>query len=132
MTANHKIRAKRRFEELQAKGDQISFADVLANSQGKYDAIHIVSHGNQGELKLGSGSLNTESLAGEYADELAVIGESLCSSRTNIWNSRSSGIKLLIGLGINLLDWLNWDFTDRTDAPEHGTLWAGSNYKTVS
>jgi cytidylate kinase len=31
MTANHKIRAKRRFEELKAKGDAISYEEVLAN-----------------------------------------------------------------------------------------------------
>jgi cytidylate kinase len=31
MTANHTVRAKRRFDELQAKGDAISYEEILAN-----------------------------------------------------------------------------------------------------
>ena len=41
------------------------------------EAIHIVSHGDQGELLLGTGRLTLESMNGEYADELAVIGNAL-------------------------------------------------------
>ena len=41
------------------------------------DAIHILSHGNQGELLLGTGRLNAQTMQGEYADELATIRDAL-------------------------------------------------------
>ena len=36
-------------------------------------AIHIVSHGEAGELRLGTGTLSTRNISGSYADELATI-----------------------------------------------------------
>ena len=49
---------------------------ILAESEGQYDAIHIISHGNEGEVRLGSSSLTADNLA-EYADELAGWADAL-------------------------------------------------------
>ncbi|MGH8625020.1 MAG: DUF4347 domain-containing protein, partial [Gammaproteobacteria bacterium] len=51
-------------------------AEVLAGRSG-IDAIHIVSHGSQAELELGTARLTPDSMSGEYADELAAIGQAL-------------------------------------------------------
>lgn len=48
-------------------------AEALAGRTG-IDAIHIISHGAQAELMLGTAHLTIESMNGAYADELAVIG----------------------------------------------------------
>ena len=53
-------------------------ARYLAQSQSQsIDASHIISHGDQGELRLGTGVLNLASMQGEYADELAIINQAL-------------------------------------------------------
>ncbi|MFQ6023537.1 MAG: DUF4347 domain-containing protein, partial [Acidiferrobacterales bacterium] len=54
-------------------------AETLAGGNS-IDAIHIVSHGNQAELFLGTAQLTLDSMTGEYADELAAIGQSLTDS----------------------------------------------------
>ncbi|MFZ3015233.1 MAG: cadherin domain-containing protein [Nitrospira sp.] len=41
------------------------------------DAIHVISHGGAGELQLGTGMLNADSMSTQYADDLAVIQQSL-------------------------------------------------------
>ncbi|MEZ4246451.1 MAG: DUF4347 domain-containing protein, partial [Nitrospira sp.] len=41
------------------------------------DAIHLISHGAEGQLNLGTGTLTQESMTGEYADELATIQQAL-------------------------------------------------------
>ncbi|MFV0296681.1 MAG: DUF4347 domain-containing protein [Hyphomicrobiaceae bacterium] len=41
------------------------------------DAIHILSHGSEGSLSLGSATLDATSMQGEYIDELAIIGHAL-------------------------------------------------------
>ena len=41
------------------------------------DAIHIVSHGDSGELFLGNSTVTQESMQGEHADELATIKAAL-------------------------------------------------------
>ncbi|MEQ1844746.1 MAG: DUF4347 domain-containing protein, partial [Nitrospira sp.] len=51
-------------------------AEVLVGRTG-VDAIHIISHGSQAELTLGSARLTLEAMNGVYADELAAIGQSL-------------------------------------------------------
>ncbi len=51
-------------------------ASALSGRTG-IDAIHIISHGTEGQLSLGTGTLTTDSMTGEYADELAVIKQSL-------------------------------------------------------
>jgi len=51
-------------------------ADVLANRSG-IDAIHIVSHGEQGQLYLGNSAVDLNSISGRHADELATIKSAL-------------------------------------------------------
>lgn len=51
-------------------------AGALSGRTG-IDAIHLISHGSSGELQLGTGTLNVQSMSGEYANELATIRESL-------------------------------------------------------
>ena len=41
------------------------------------DAIHIISHGSAGELHLGTGTLSTESMSSQYAQDLATIQTAL-------------------------------------------------------
>jgi hypothetical protein len=54
-------------------------AEVLEGRSG-ISAIHIISHGDAGQLQLGSASLTFENMQGEFSDELALIGEALGES----------------------------------------------------
>ena len=47
-------------------------AEALSGRSG-IDAIHLISHGSSGELQLGTGTLNAESMSTEYADEFSTI-----------------------------------------------------------
>ena len=51
-------------------------AGALAGRTG-IDAIHLISHGEAGALQLGTGTLNVDTMPGQYADELAVIQQAL-------------------------------------------------------
>lgn len=51
-------------------------ATTLSGRSG-IDAIHLISHGSAGQLQLGTGTLNAESMSGEYVDALATIQQSL-------------------------------------------------------
>ena len=51
-------------------------AEILGD-RSEIDAVHIISHGNQGELRLGTGILNLASMQGEYTDELTTINQAL-------------------------------------------------------
>ncbi len=51
-------------------------AEILGD-RSDIDAIHLISHGDPGELQLGTGTLNLASMQGEYADELAIISQAL-------------------------------------------------------
>ncbi|MBC2775525.1 DUF4347 domain-containing protein, partial [Rhizobium sp. AQ_MP] len=51
-------------------------ADVMAEKAG-VDAVHILAHGSAGQLQLGSGILNAETMDGVYAARLVNIGMSL-------------------------------------------------------
>ncbi|MEO1282932.1 MAG: DUF4347 domain-containing protein, partial [Pseudomonadota bacterium] len=51
-------------------------ADALRGREG-IDAIHVLSHGEAGELRLGNSVLTETSIGGEHADELAVIRAAL-------------------------------------------------------
>ncbi|NGZ95720.1 MAG: hypothetical protein CV089_06245, partial [Nitrospira sp. WS110] len=51
-------------------------ATALSGRSG-IDAVHLISHGSAGQLQLGTGTLNADSMSGEYADELATIQQSL-------------------------------------------------------
>ncbi|MGQ0667284.1 MAG: DUF4347 domain-containing protein [Nitrospiraceae bacterium] len=59
-----------------ARDGMEQMAEVLAGRRD-LDAIHIISHGAEAELTLGSARLTLQSMNGVYADELAVIGQSL-------------------------------------------------------
>ncbi|TNC08380.1 DUF4347 domain-containing protein, partial [Methylobacterium terricola] len=54
-------------------------ADALAGRSG-IDAIHILSHGSAGDLRLGTGDLTAETIQGRYAADLAVIGNALTAT----------------------------------------------------
>ena len=51
-------------------------ASYLKDQQG-ISSVHILSHGEEGELSLGTATLDQASMAGEYSDELATIGNAL-------------------------------------------------------
>ena len=51
-------------------------AEVL-EGRSDIDAIHIVSHGDQAQLQLGTSTLTFDSMSGEHADELAIISQAL-------------------------------------------------------
>ncbi|MEL7486714.1 MAG: choice-of-anchor L domain-containing protein, partial [Pseudomonadota bacterium] len=51
-------------------------AEILSQYEN-VEAVHIVSHGEQGRLFLGDDVLDLESMRGEHADELATIGRAL-------------------------------------------------------
>jgi VCBS repeat-containing protein len=60
-------------------GGQDGMEQIAASLTGRtgIDAIHIISHGAEGQLSLGTGTLTTDSMTGEYADELAAIQQAL-------------------------------------------------------
>ncbi len=51
-------------------------AEALAGRSGT-DAIHLITHGSQAELQLGTARLTTDSMLGAYADRLSGIGQAL-------------------------------------------------------
>ena len=51
-------------------------AQALAGRSGT-DAIHLITHGSQAELQLGTARLTTDSMTGAYADTLSEIGLAL-------------------------------------------------------
>lgn len=58
--------------------DQIASILQQRSQEGiLYDAIHIVSHGSEGQLSLGSGVLSIASMQNQYANDLGIIGKSL-------------------------------------------------------
>ena len=60
-------------------GGQDGVEQMAAALSGRtgIDAIHIISHGAEGQLNLGTGSLTHASMTGQYADELATIQRAL-------------------------------------------------------
>ena len=69
-------------EILQLDGEQDGMAQIAAALNGRtgIDAIHIISHGSEGRLSLGTCMLTQESMTGQYASELAAIRQSLSES----------------------------------------------------
>ena len=62
---------------LDSNRDGIEQIAKVVSGRNGIDAIHIVSHGDQAELRLGTARLTLDSMNGEYADELAVIQQAL-------------------------------------------------------
>lgn len=61
--------------------DQIAHTLSDAAKNGVlYDAVHIVSHGNQGQLDLGTGILTLATMEGKYANDLSIIKASLAEN----------------------------------------------------
>ena len=62
---------------LDTSSDGVSqISSILSGSDGKYDAIHIISHGDEGEVFLGNTALNEGNLD-RYADQLAGWSDAL-------------------------------------------------------
>ena len=56
---------------IESNQDGISqITELLADAEGQYDAIHIVSHGSEGEVNLGNSTLTADNL-NSYSDLLA-------------------------------------------------------------
>ncbi len=53
-------------------------AEILGE-RSDIDAVHLISHGDSGELRVGTGVLNVASMQGEHADELAIIKQALAA-----------------------------------------------------
>ena len=60
-------------------GGQDGMEQIAASLAGRtdIDAIHIISHGAEGQLSLGTGTLTQAAMTGQYADELAAIKQAL-------------------------------------------------------
>jgi hypothetical protein len=65
---------------LDASRDGMEQIVAALGQVGRVDAIHLISHGDEGELKLGSTVLTGNNMQGEYADELAAIKEHLTTA----------------------------------------------------
>ena len=59
--------------------DADGLAQIASVLEGRtdLDAIHIISHGTDGQLALGNSVLDSESIRNEHADELAIIRSAL-------------------------------------------------------
>ncbi|MCG8379016.1 MAG: DUF4347 domain-containing protein, partial [Proteobacteria bacterium] len=62
---------------IDANSDGLEQIANALHDRNDIDAIHIVSHGESGELFLGNTTLTQESIQGEHADELATIKSAL-------------------------------------------------------
>ncbi len=62
---------------LDSTRDGIEQIAEILGERTDIDAVHIISHGDSGELRLGTGVLNLGSMQGEYTDELATINKAL-------------------------------------------------------
>lgn len=62
---------------LDADRDGLEQMAEILNGRTGIDAIHIISHGTPGRLELGNAALDTTSITGMHADELAIIRASL-------------------------------------------------------
>ncbi|MDH5775196.1 MAG: DUF4347 domain-containing protein, partial [Nitrospirota bacterium] len=62
---------------LDSTRDGIEQIAEILGERTDIDAVHIISHGDSGELHLGTGVLDAASMQGEYADELSTIKQAL-------------------------------------------------------
>ncbi|HRY05861.1 MAG TPA: DUF4347 domain-containing protein, partial [Hyphomicrobiaceae bacterium] len=62
---------------LDASRDGVEQIAGALQGQSNIAAIHILSHGSEGALRLGSATLDVVTMQGEYLDELTTIGNSL-------------------------------------------------------
>ena len=64
---------------LDARGDGLAQMAAWAQSHSGYDAIHVVSHGAEGQVNLGGLTLDTSTAINRSAD-LATLGAALTES----------------------------------------------------
>ncbi len=57
--------------------DGVEQIAAILKGQSNISAIHIISHGSEGSLTLGTAVLDANSMQGEYRDELEVIGQAM-------------------------------------------------------
>ncbi|MEE9313658.1 MAG: Ig-like domain-containing protein [Rhizobiaceae bacterium] len=62
---------------LNGDGDGVAQIAEALSLRSNIDAIHIISHGEQGSLSLGSSELTSETMANEYRAQMAMIGDAL-------------------------------------------------------
>ncbi len=62
---------------LDSSKDGVQQIAAILNGEHDINAIHVISHGSEGSLNLGTGVLDSESMQGEYRDELTAIGQAL-------------------------------------------------------
>ncbi|MGX1739932.1 Ig-like domain-containing protein, partial [Bosea sp. NPDC055353] len=62
---------------LDASKDGVEQIAGILKGQSNIGALHIISHGSEGSLTLGTAVLDAESMQGEYRDELETIGQAL-------------------------------------------------------
>ncbi len=60
--------------------DGVEQMAIVLNGRENVSAIHIISHGTAGSLSLGSATLNSETMQGAHASDLAAIGAALSDS----------------------------------------------------
>jgi VCBS repeat-containing protein len=60
--------------------DGVAFMASVVEGRSGIDAIHVVSHGDEGEFRLGSSFVDQSNIEGQYADELASIGDALAEN----------------------------------------------------
>ncbi len=60
--------------------DGIEFMVSVLEGQSGVSAIHIISHGAEGEFHLGTSTVNQDTIEGAYASSLADIGEALAET----------------------------------------------------
>ena len=65
---------------LHSNGDGLAQIAGVLEGRSDVSAIHIISHGDAGQLQLGGVTLSEDTMNSEFADELAVIGEALAES----------------------------------------------------
>ena len=64
---------------LQPDSDGVEQIAAALAGHSDIDAIHIISHGSEGQIQLGNATLSAVSMQGEHLDELATIGAALAA-----------------------------------------------------
>ncbi|MBS0343864.1 MAG: DUF4347 domain-containing protein, partial [Proteobacteria bacterium] len=65
---------------IEAGVDGVQFMAQTLQGRSDIAAIHILSHGSDGQLQLGSATLDTQHMLGEYRDALVAIGRALSAN----------------------------------------------------
>lgn len=134
---------------LDQQADGLSQISDLLRDRSDLTAIHIISHGDRGELTLGTATLTASSMANEHADELAIIraamsenadlliygcrfgeGEIGRAAAATLANATGADVAASDDLTGNLELGGDWDLELRTGSVET-TVLSASHYKGV-